>query len=185
MNRKATDRSNASEHDPGHYGVSPAPLEWRLHAFDQLDLRQLYAVLAARIAVFVVEQDCPYQDLDGLDDLALHLVGWGDDGSVVAYARILPPGTRFEQPSIGRVLTSLAGRRSGLGRELMRRAIDVIGERHPGCPIRISAQCYLERFYCELGFAVDSAPYEEDGIAHVEMQLPAEAAGSAGRGMAD
>ncbi|MBL37164.1 MAG: GNAT family N-acetyltransferase [Xanthomonadales bacterium] len=178
MSREASDRSTPSEHAPGHEGVSPTRLDWRLHAFDQFDVRQLYVVLAARVAVFVVEQDCPYQDLDGLDDLALHLVGWDDDGSVVAYARILPPGTRFEQPSIGRVLTSLDGRRSGLGRELMRRAIEVIGERYPGCPVRISAQCYLERFYCELGFAVDSAPYEEDGIPHVEMQLPASAAGS-------
>lgn len=153
---------------------------WRVHAFDQFDVGQLYAVLAARVAVFVVEQDCPYQDLDGLDELALHLVGWGDDGSVAAYARILPPGTRFDQPSIGRVLTSLPARRGGFGRELMRRAVDVIVERYPGYPVRISAQCYLERFYRELGFAVDSAPYEEDGIPHVEMQLPAIAAGSAG-----
>lgn len=180
MSRKAAHISDPSEHDPGHDGVSRARPEWRLHEFDQFDLRQLYAVLAARVAVFVVEQDCPYQDLDGLDEFALHLVGWGEGRSVVAYARILPPGTRFEQPSIGRVLTSLAGRRSGLGRELMRRAIAAIGERHPGRPVRISAQCYLERFYGELGFAVDSAPYEEDGIPHVEMQLPASAAGSRG-----
>jgi len=160
--------------------VSAGSPAWRIHAFDQFDLGQLYAVLAARVSVFVVEQDCPYQDLDGLDDLALHLVGWGDDGSVAAYARILPPGTRFEQPSIGRVLTTLQARRGGLGRELMRRAVGVIVERYPGHPVRISAQCYLERFYGGLGFVVDSAPYEEDGIPHVEMQLPASAAGSAG-----
>lgn len=177
MNRKAPEQPISSEHEPEHEGVSPASPEWRLHAFDQLDVRQLYAVLAARVAVFVVEQDCPYQDLDGLDDIALHLAAWGGDGSVVAYARILPPGTRFEQPSIGRVLTSLPARRSGLGRELMRRAIEVVGERYPGRPMRISAQCYLEHFYRELGFAVDSAPYEEDGIPHVEMKLPAEVAG--------
>lgn len=163
-----------------HQSVSAASPQWRLHAFDQFDVRQLYAVLSARVAVFVVEQDCPYQDLDGLDDIALHLVGWAGDGSVAAYARILPPGTRFEQPSIGRVLTGLPSRRSGLGRELMRRAIEVIAEHYPGQPIRISAQCYLERFYRELGFSVDSAPYPEDGIPHVEMQLPAEVAGSAG-----
>lgn len=135
-------------------------------------------MLAARVAVFVVEQDCPYQDLDGLDDIALHLAGWADDGSVVAYARILPPGTRFEQPSIGRVLTTLPGRRRGLGRELMRRAIQLVFEHYPGYPVRISAQCYLERFYRELGFTPDSEPYKEDGIAHVEMQLPARVAGS-------
>lgn len=173
MSRKAS-KQVVSEHE----SVSAASPEWGLHAFGQFDVGQLYAVLAARVAVFVVEQDCPYQDLDGLDDAALHLVGWAGDGSVVAYARILPPGMRFEQPSIGRVLTSLPGRRSGLGRELMRRAIEVVGERYPGRPVRISAQCYLERFYVELGFAVDSAPYEEDGIPHVEMELPAGFAGS-------
>jgi len=171
--------ANASEQPLSrHPGPSAASLQWRLHEFDQFDTGQLYAVLAARVAVFVVEQDCPYQDLDGLDDVALHLVGWAGDGAVVAYARILPPGTRFEQPSIGRVLTSLPGRRCGLGRELMRRAIDVVGERYPGHSVRISAQCYLQRFYSELGFAVDSAPYREDGIPHVEMELPAKAAGS-------
>jgi len=175
MSRKAS-KQLVSEHE----SVSAASPEWRLHAFDQFDVRQLYELLAARIAVFVVEQDCPYQDLDGLDDVAFHLVGWADDGSVAAYARILPPGTRFEQPSIGRVLTSLTARRSGLGRELMRRAIEVVGDRYPGRPARISAQCYLERFYVELGFVIDSAPYEEDGIPHVEMELPARSAGSSG-----
>lgn len=173
MNQK-TSRQSASRHGD----VSPASPEWRLHSFDQLDVAQLYSVLAARVAVFVVEQDCPYQDLDGLDDVGLHLVGWESDGSVVAYARILPPGTRFEQPSIGRVLTRLDGRRSGLGRALMRRAIEAVRSNYPDLPIRISAQCHLERFYGGLGFDVDSAPYEEDGIPHVEMELPANAAGS-------
>lgn len=154
-----------------------ATVEWRLYSFGQLERSQLYAVLAARVAVFVVEQDCPYQDLDGQDEVGLHLVGWGADNEVAAYARILPPGTRFEQPSIGRVLTSLSVRRTGIGRDLMRRAIASTRERYPGSPIRLSAQCYLERFYEDLGFSVVSAPYEEDGIPHVEMQLPAETAG--------
>ncbi len=180
MSRKAS-KQLVSEHE----SVSAASPEWRVHAFDQFEVRQLYAVLAARAAVFVVEQNCPYQDLDGLDDVALHLVGWAGDGSVVAYARILAPDTRFDQPSIGRVLTSLAGRRSGLGRELMRRAIEVTRERYPDRPVRISAQCYLERFYGELGFAVDSAPYEEDGIPHVEMELPAGSAGSSSDQVSD
>lgn len=151
--------------------------EWQLYTFGEFGRAQLYAVLAARVAVFVVEQDCPYQDLDGLDEIGLHLVAWGPDSAVVAYARILPPGTRFEQPSIGRVLTSLSVRRTGVGRELMRRAIAAVAERYPGQAIRLSAQCYLERFYGALGFSVVSAPYEEDGIPHVEMELPAGAAG--------
>jgi len=160
-----------------HADVNQASPAWRLHRFDEFSLAQLYAVLAARVAVFVVEQDCPYQDLDGLDETGLHLVAWRGPAAVAAYARILPPGTRFDQPSIGRVLTSCAVRRSGLGRELMRRAIADTAAHFPDRAIRLSAQCYLERFYRALGFTVVSAPYEEDGIAHVEMQLPADRAG--------
>ena len=110
-----------------------------------------------------------------MDDAALHLVAWQGASSVAAYARILPPGTRFDRPSIGRVLTGIDVRRTGLGRELMQRAIDVTGQRFPGQAVRVSAQCYLERFYQALGFSIISTPYEEDGIAHVEMELAAPA----------
>lgn len=153
-------------------------MDWQLYTFEQFDLWRLYSVLRARVAVFVLEQDCPYQDLDGLDEAGLHLVGWGPGPSVAAYARVLPPGTRFQQPSIGRVLTATQVRRTGLGRALMRRAIEVSREHWPTHPIRLSAQCYLERFYEGLGFSVVSQPYEEDGIPHVEMELPAAVAGS-------
>lgn len=157
-----------------HAGVRPVSAAWRLHAFEELSPAQLYAVLSARVAVFVVEQDCPYQELDGMDDAGLHLVAWQSGSSIAAYARILPPGTRFEQPSIGRVLTRADARRSGLGRELMRRAIEVTRERFPKAPVRLSAQCHLEHFYRALGFAVISPPYEEDGIPHVKMELEAQ-----------
>lgn len=180
MTRQAPDCSRTQDRRTGD-----VPIQWRAYRFDQLENDELYAVLAARVAVFVVEQDCPYQDLDGLDDVGLHLVGWLADWlperRVAAYARILPPGTRFAQPSIGRVLTDGSLRRTGLGRELMRRAISATREHHPGHAIRLSAQCYLDRFYAELGFSVDSAPYEEDGIPHVEMELPANAAGGSTR----
>jgi len=158
-----------------HASVSQTSPAWLVYAFEDLAPTELYAVLAARVAVFVVEQDCPYQDLDGLDDVALHLVAWQKASTVAAYARILPPGTRFEQPSIGRVLTHADVRRTGLGRELMRRAIELTCARFPGQAVRVSAQCYLECFYRSLGFAVISPPYEEDGIPHVEMELPAPA----------
>ncbi|MBS3822544.1 MAG: GNAT family N-acetyltransferase [Wenzhouxiangellaceae bacterium] len=161
-----------------HAGVSPVSLEWRLHAFDQFELAQLYAVLAARVAVFVVEQDCPYQDLDGLDKAGMHLVAWQGAAGVAAYARILPPGARFERPSIGRVLTHAGVRRTGLGYELMRRAVVETHRLFPDQAIRLSAQCYLERFYQALGFSIVSRPYEEDGIPHVEMELPASGAGN-------
>ena len=88
---------------------------------------------------------------------------------MVAYARIVPAGARFAEPSIGRVLTVQAARRTGLGRELMRRAIAAAQSAYSGQDLRISAQLHLERFYCELGFETVSEPYPEDGIAHVEM----------------
>lgn len=157
-----------ASHQPA---VSSASLRWRLDPFDALDAEGLYAILAARVAVFVVEQQCAYQELDGLDRPALHLVARQSEGVVAAYARILPPATRFEQPSIGRVLTTTRYRGIGLGRELMRRSIAAVRERWPDGPVRISAQCQLLAFYREFGFRPDSEVYDEDGIAHVDMVL--------------
>ncbi|PKL95907.1 MAG: GNAT family N-acetyltransferase [Gammaproteobacteria bacterium HGW-Gammaproteobacteria-8] len=143
---------------------------WRLAAFDALDAASLYALLAARVAVFVVEQRCAYQELDGLDIAALHLSA-ERDGSLVAVARILPPGSRYDQPSIGRVLTLPPLRGTGLGRVLMQHAIAVCRQRWPNQPIRVSAQRHLESFYASLGFSVISEPFDEDGIEHVDMRL--------------
>lgn len=144
-------------------------MEWRVQRFDELSRDELYAILAARVAVFVVEQDCPYQDLDGLDQVGLHVSGLGGSGELYAYARVLPPQTRFAEPSIGRVLTVQSVRGTGLGRALMRQAMAAAAQAFPGQALRISAQQYLERFYCELGFETVSDPYPEDGIPHVEM----------------
>lgn len=148
-------------------------LSWHQSSFQDLSLDQLYAILAARVAVFVVEQDCPYPELDGLDRSALHLWAVDREGRIAAYARITAPGTRFAEPSVGRVLTSLAFRRSGLGRELMQRAMALAESRFPGRPLRISAQQYLDRFYTSLGFEWVRGPYSEDGIPHIEMLRPA------------
>ncbi len=142
---------------------------WRVQRFDEIPSRHFYAILAARVAVFVVEQDCPYQDVDGQDFEALHVTAWGSDDSVLAYARILPPGTRFAEPSIGRVLTTEAARGTGLGRALMEQCLAVTEQRFPGQALRISAQQYLEAFYCSLGFETVHGPYPEDGIPHLEM----------------
>lgn len=143
-------------------------LEWRVQRFEALDAATLYALLAARVDVFVVEQDCPYPELDGRDAEALHLSAW-HDAALAAYARLLPPGGRFAEPSIGRVLTTAAFRGRGLGRVLMLRAIEIVERHWPGCPIRVSAQHHLEAFYASLGFVSDSAVYDEDGIPHVDM----------------
>lgn len=137
--------------------------------YQQLTRDQLYAILNARVAVFVVEQDCPYQDVDGLDPDGIHVIGTSGDGQVLAYARVLPPGKRFAEPSIGRVLTTAPARGCGLGRELMERSLAVTKKFFPGQAIRISAQQYLEAFYCSLGFETVRGPYPEDGIPHLEM----------------
>lgn len=143
-------------------------IAWRVETYAELSLDRLYAILAARAAVFVVEQDCPYQDLDGLDRFGLHVCAWHGE-QLLAYARVLPAGHRFAEPSIGRVLTVDAARRTGLGRELMRRSIDIAAGAFPGSGLRISAQQYLERFYAGFGFRTVSDPYPEDGIPHLEM----------------
>ncbi len=149
---------------------APAACQWRWHKFDDWTADEAYAVFAARIQVFVVEQACPYQDLDGLDADAWHLCGW-DRQTLAAYLRLLPAGARYAEPSIGRVLTADSYRGQGIGQELMQRGIVGFRERFPGADLRISAQHHLEGFYRHLGFATVSEPYQEDGIPHVEMLL--------------
>jgi ElaA protein len=141
---------------------------------------ELYAVLAARQRVFVVEQQCVFLDADGYDAHAWHLLGWVDSGAdgLVAYLRVLDPGCKFEEPSIGRVLTLSPYRGVGLGRILMVEGIARTAQAWPGRPIRIAAQQRLEPFYASLGFRTASPPYDEDGILHVDMVLDAEAARS-------
>ena len=144
-------------------------IHWRLARFDELSPQELHDIFQARVAVFVVEQQCPFQDVDGADPHCWHLAGRGADGAIVAYARLVPPGVKYEQPSIGRVLTAAAGRRTGAGRELMREAIARAEALWPGRDLRIGAQRYLERFYGGFGFVQSSEPYDEDGIIHIEM----------------
>jgi ElaA protein len=143
-------------------------MNWRWCSLGELSARQLYSLFAARAAVFVVEQNCPYQDLDGADLEAEHLIVWSGD-EVAACARVLEPGVKYAEASIGRVLTAKPFRSSGLGRELMAQAVARCEERFPGQPIRIGAQAYLERFYGSFGFVKASEEYVEDGIPHIEM----------------
>ncbi|MEE4295125.1 MAG: GNAT family N-acetyltransferase [Wenzhouxiangella sp.] len=144
-------------------------LRWKDSDFASLSTGELYAILAARVDVFVVEQDCPYPELDGLDQTALHLWAANEEEQVAAYARITAPGTRFEEPSIGRVITTSDFRGQGLGRALMNRALELARKHYPGASLRISAQQHLQPFYETLGFAFVCGPYDEDGIPHVEM----------------
>lgn len=154
--------------------MNESELVWTVERFEELSLERLYAILAARAAVFVVEQDCPYQDLDGLDAIGIHITARSAEGAVLAYARLLPPGARFAEPSIGRVLTAMPARGTGLGRELMRRSMGTAARAFAGHPLRLSAQQYLERFYRSLGFETVRGPYSEDGIPHLEMFRPAD-----------
>jgi len=122
-----------------------------------------------RVDVFIVEQDCVFQDVDGVDPKCWHLLGYSDS-VLVAYCRILPAGVKFPEPSIGRVITARSVRRTGMGRvlmaEAMKRARELFGDRQ----IRIGAQAHLERFCNEFGFSKVGEPYDEDGILHIEME---------------
>ncbi|WP_077035380.1 GNAT family N-acetyltransferase [Pelomonas sp. KK5] len=149
-------------------------MDWICARLEELAPRQLYAALALRSAVFVVEQACVYLDPDGhdLDPGCWQLLGY-EDGELLACARLLAPGVKGAaqvHPMIGRVVTAPAGRGRGLGRPLMQRAIDECSARWPGLPIDIGAQAHLQRFYASLGFVQRGEPYDEDGIAHIDMR---------------
>jgi len=146
-------------------------INWQLKTFDQLTKNELYDLLALRADVFAVEQNCPYQDLDYRDQPGQHLLGWQQD-KLVAYCRILPPGHQYADAySISRVVTSLDVRGQGLGKQLIEQTLITIKQQAPNSKIRISAQCYLQKFYESFGFIVHGEPYEEDNIPHIAMEL--------------
>ena len=154
---------------------------WQSCRLTELSQQQLYAVLAARQAVFVVEQNCPYQDADGTDFKADHLIAWSGD-EVAGYARIYGPGIKFAEPSIGRILTTTPYRGTGLGREVVARSLAHIERLYPSWNVRIGAQARLERFYNSFGFVTASPEYMEDGIPHIEMLRPRGSAERSGTG---
>ena len=159
-----SDRDTASRAAPD--------LFWQWSRFSGLTPEDLYAVVRLREAVFIVEQQCTYPDADGRDPQAWHLLGWSEEQKgrdLVAYARIFEPGVRYTEPSIGRVVTAPRVRGTGLGRALMAEALRRVDSLAPGETIKIAAQRRLEKFYLDLGFRTVSAPYEEDGIIHVDM----------------
>lgn len=145
-------------------------VSWSCQSFGALAPAELYAILQLRNEVFVVEQNCVFQDADNKDQESYHLCAW-QDGKLVAYTRLLPPGLAYEEMSIGRVLTSLTVRRSGMGRLLMQRSIDQCYALFGRGPIRIGAQLYLKQFYASFGFIPTGGIYPEDGIEHIQMLL--------------
>lgn len=145
-----------------------AELSWALKSFADLTSAELYAILRLRSEVFVVEQNCAYQDLDNKDLKCLHLSGFSSS-DLAAYARLVPADVSFTEISIGRVVSSRDHRRSGAGRALMTEAIKCCYKVFGQQPIRIGAQLYLKKFYESFGFVQASEEYDEDGIPHIEM----------------
>jgi len=145
-------------------------MNWILKQFDELSATELYAIIRLRNEVFVVEQNCVYQDADNKDPFSWHLAGWDGD-LLLAYTRIIPPGLSFEECSIGRVVSSPARRKSGIGRELMKKSIEEAFRIFNTTAIKIGAQLYLKDFYASLGFVQCSDEYLEDGIPHIDMIL--------------
>ncbi|HRX12363.1 MAG TPA: GNAT family N-acetyltransferase [Draconibacterium sp.] len=143
-------------------------MKFEFKPFAGLSNDELYEILQLRAEIFVVEQNCVYNDLDELDKLAVHQF-LKKNGEIVAYSRLLKPGSRFSEYSIGRVVVKQSERGTGLGIELMNYAKDYILNEWKAAKIKISAQKYLRKFYEDLGFEVVTDEYLEDGIPHFGM----------------
>ncbi len=162
--------------NPPHDGPLPGPLDWQCRRLDALQPLALHRILRARQEVFAIEQNCVYLDADSADESSWHLAAWAPGLVLMAYARVVDPGVKYREASIGRVITPAVARGRGLGRELVRRAIAHAASQWPGVGIRISAQSRLEAFYAGFGFVAEGEPYLEDGIWHTEMLRPPSAA---------
>ena len=145
-------------------------IEFKIKPFNELTVAELYNVLQLRSEVFVVEQNCVYQDIDGKDSKALHVIGTFD-GSIVAYARLFAPGYYFDNASIGRVVINANYRDRKWGHSLMQAAISGIKDYYGQDIITISAQLYLKKFYEGHGFIQEGDEYLEDDIPHIRMNL--------------
>jgi ElaA protein len=145
-----------------------ADIVWRCTTFHDLTAGELYSILRLRNEVFVVEQNCVFQDADNKDQESFHLMGWIGD-HLAAYTRIVPKGVTFPYNSIGRVVTSPASRKGGVGKALMQKSIEVCEELFGKDTIKIGAQLYLKKFYEGFGFVQTGEAYDEDGIDHIHM----------------
>ncbi|HEY0676771.1 MAG TPA: GNAT family N-acetyltransferase [Chitinophagaceae bacterium] len=146
-------------------------IDWNCKTFDELNVHELYAILRLRSEVFVVEQNCVFQDMDNKDQVSYHICGM-QDGELVAYTRLVPAGVSYDEASIGRVITAASVRGSGAGKELMTYSIRQLYNIWGKQPIRLGAQLYLKKFYESFGFLQTSEVYIEDGIPHIEMMFP-------------
>lgn len=144
-------------------------LSWSIKAFEDLTLREFHDLIALRIDVFIVEQNCPYPELDGKDEQSYHIIGRNEKYEIVATSRILPPGLSYPQVSIGRVVVAKNERMNNYGHDMMRMAFQFTLEKFGNTEIKISAQKYLESFYLSHDFVPTGKEYLEDGIPHLEM----------------
>lgn len=146
-------------------------IQWFVKSFKELNTSELYQILQLRAEIFVVEQNSPYQDIDGKDLKSFHLMGFsGED--LVAYTRLLPKNISYAEASIGRVVTSAKVRGLGVGRDLMNRSIVEVENLFGKGPIRIGAQLYLQKLYESFGFVREGDSYVEDTIPHIKMLRP-------------
>ena len=143
-------------------------MEITVKSFDELTTYELHDILRLRSEVFVVEQDCVYQDIDGKDIKAIHIIG-KKEGQIVAYTRCFAPGIYFEEASIGRVIVKEDHRKYGYGHVIMKASKQAIKEKYETNSIKLSAQTYLIRFYKSHGFEITGEEYLEDGIPHIAM----------------
>jgi len=145
-------------------------INWVCKPFGKLTTEELYIILRLRSEVFVVEQNCIFLDMDNKDFFCDHLMAWKEN-MLLAYSRIVPPGISYEESSIGRIVSSPAGRGTGVGRDLLQQSIQTLYRIHGKRDIRIGAQYYLKEFYESFGFVQTGDIYPEDGINHIEMLL--------------
>ena len=143
--------------------------KWKIKPFEALSIAELYSLLQLRSEVFVVEQNCVYQDIDGKDEKAIHVLGYYE-GVLAAYSRLFKPNDYFKDSSIGRVIVKETHRDKKLGHDLMRTSIEAIKELFHETNITISAQLYLQKFYEGHGFVTVGESYLEDDIPHIEMR---------------
>ena len=148
-------------------------ITWHCKSFDELSVKEFHDIISLRISVFVVEQKCAFQELDGFDLASLHVFGTNEKNEIISVARLIPENVIYKEASIGRVSTRLDYRRVGLGRPLMDFSMKKLYESFGNVPIKIMAQKYLEKFYMEYGFAPVGDDFIEDDIVHVYMICPA------------
>ena len=144
-------------------------MEILVKSFEELKNRELYELLELRAEVFVLEQDCAYQDLDGKDYTALHILA-KKDSNLIGYARVFKPGDYFEYASMGRIVVRKGYRAGGLGREIVIAAEEAIKNCFHATQIKLSAQTYLKKFYTDMGYKPIGEEYLEDGIPHIAMK---------------